>query len=267
MQPIRGALGALSLCALLAIAAAACGGGAAEDRPDSTLRDVTRVVGTPSAGGADAAEVGPQPLLPDLRVLPMREMYIEPGANPGSRVLRFSTGVFNDGEGDLSLQAERDESTGQVVATQFVMFDDGSTGSREVGRFVFDGSHAHWHMQDFMVLDVRAVNDDLAAGDTLLSTGKATFCAVDEVPEREDAPPPTYLSCDDPAQGISRGWSDTYAAALPGQEIDISALPDGVYALHTIVDPDDRLMESNEDNNDAIEFVRIEGMTVTPLAE
>lgn len=252
---------AFALCALGTLVAGACGGGNGDPRQGSAIPTIGV---TPAAGGAEPSTAS-RPLLPDLLVLPMRELYIEPGATPGSRVLRFSTTVLNDGPGDLSLLAEQDEATGEIVAKQFVTFDDGSTGVREVGRFAFEGAHAHWHVQDFMVLDVRAVGDDLTAGDTLLSTGKATFCAVDEVPEHDDAPPPSYLSCDEPAQGISRGWSDTYAAALPGQEIDISALADGVYALHTIVDPDDRLMEADEDNNDAIELVRVEGMTVTPL--
>ncbi|MEJ7592501.1 MAG: lysyl oxidase family protein [Planctomycetaceae bacterium] len=49
--------------------------------------------------------------------------------------------------------------------------------------------------------------------------------------------------------GLSVGWADVYDRGLEGQSIDITNVPDGNYWLETVVDPDNRLMESNENNN------------------
>ncbi|HEY8173639.1 MAG TPA: lysyl oxidase family protein, partial [Dehalococcoidia bacterium] len=67
-------------------------------------------------------------------------------------------------------------------------------------------------------------------------------------------------------QGISAGWSDTYAASIPGQDIDISGLPDGRYAIKTTVDPDRRLIESDDDNNTSTTYVALSGTEIQILA-
>ena len=68
-------------------------------------------------------------------------------------------------------------------------------------------------------------------------------------------------SCDD--QGISVGWADIYGAALSGQSLDVTGLPDGTYRLVTIVDPGGRLREATRTNNTAEVTVTISGNSAT----
>jgi Lysyl oxidase len=51
------------------------------------------------------------------------------------------------------------------------------------------------------------------------------------------------------AMGISIGWKDDYYWRIPGQDIDITDLPNGKYRLFTKVDPRNWWRESDESNN------------------
>lgn len=65
------------------------------------------------------------------------------------------------------------------------------------------------------------------------------------------------------------GWYDRYRASLPGQSLTLpSNLPDGVYCLQMDVDPHGLLRESREDDNTAVQAVRISGtgVAVAPAA-
>jgi hypothetical protein len=102
-----------------------------------------------------------------------------------------------------------------------------------------------------------------------VTTGKATFCALDEAladPASPDNVPPQFLSCAEGRQGISAGWTDTYLAEIEGQELDIEALPNGRYALRTTIDPANRIQEIDDANNTSTVYVRIEGELLEVLA-
>ncbi|MGB7875250.1 MAG: lysyl oxidase family protein, partial [Anaerolineales bacterium] len=75
----------------------------------------------------------------------------------------------------------------------------------------------------------------------------------------------SYTACDQNSQGISVGWIDTYRHHLEGQCIDITFLPDGVYALRSVVDPDKKLWERNYENNDAILYFELAGKSVNVI--
>jgi subtilase family serine protease len=96
------------------------------------------------------------------------------------------------------------------------------------------------------------------------TTDKITFCLTDyAIADEAIAPEPQFLECSWEAQGISEGWVDTYDASLPGQELDITSVLDGNYILRTVLDPDDRLRESNETNNEELVPVSIAGMSIS----
>jgi len=59
-------------------------------------------------------------------------------------------------------------------------------------------------------------------------------------------PPGAPTSADSPFEemGISRGWGDVYTWDLPGQFIDITGVPDGVYDVVSIANPSCLLAES-----------------------
>jgi len=252
----------------LGLAFVACSNGSEGPRAvsDDAAGDANPIATVePLAGGAPPATDPPDPaeLLPDLQPMATRELYIE--GEGDARVLRFSTTVLNDGQGPLELVGEHRPDEGIIVASQRTLLRDGSFIQREVGRFVFHPEHAHWHFQDFTLLELWTLGVDGEPGDLALSTGKSTFCAVDEVPEAPDASEPAYFTCGDGVQGISAGWSDTYGAEIAGQELPLGALPDGEYVLKSVVDPVNRLAEADEDNNALTERVRIAGAGIAVI--
>jgi hypothetical protein len=69
-----------------------------------------------------------------------------------------------------------------------------------------------------------------------------------------------YGGCPDLAtQGISVGWADVYGVDTPGQFIPIDGVPNGTYCLVSTVDPRDRVLESDETDNQTRTQVRIRG--------
>jgi hypothetical protein len=202
-------------------------------------------------------------LLPDLQIAVPEELFIQPGAN-GEREIRFSSHIENRGEGPLSIIGSVDLESGEIATVQVISTRDGGTVEHKTGRFVFDDGHDHWHLLDFMVFELWSIHPDGTLRERIASTGKMTFCLVDSYPIG-GAPPQTpseFLSCGDEIQGISSGWVDVYNSALPGQQLPITGLPDGRYAIRSVVDPDGLIIESDEDNNDSVAFVDIAGMTI-----
>jgi hypothetical protein len=61
-------------------------------------------------------------------------------------------------------------------------------------------------------------------------------------------------------QGLSPGWVDIYEWYLPGQYLDVSGVPNGDYVLETTADPDNKLVESNENNNCGTVLIRLTGV-------
>ena len=87
------------------------------------------------------------------------------------------------------------------------------------------------------------VGDIVAAGD------KVSFCLLDVERYNTSGPgSPHYLNCGQ-IQGISVGWADVYDRGLEGQSIEITNVPNGNYWLEVVVDPDNHIIESNENNN------------------
>ena len=56
--------------------------------------------------------------------------------------------------------------------------------------------------------------------------------------------------------GTSVGWADVYPPTYPEQWIDVTGLR-GCFAYVHIADPNNRIYESNEDNNEAQVIVRL----------
>jgi hypothetical protein len=203
--------------------------------------------------------------LPDLQVLPPEQLQVTVNAQ-GRRELRFSTTILNTGPVDLVVQGNFDSRTGVTSAVQVMEAADGSRVEEPIGVFVYRPEHTHWHLENFTLFELLSLREDGSLGDVLASTGKASFCALDAFPIEglggNDAPPPKYLSCADDLQGISSGWGDIYDASLPGQEIDIHDIPDGRYAIRTVVDPDDQIREQDTANNSVLAFIELRGFSV-----
>ena len=65
--------------------------------------------------------------------------------------------------------------------------------------------------------------------------------------------------------GLSVGWGDIYHRSLPGQYIDITGLPNGLYRLSATADQADFFLESNDANNSTWVDLRIRDRGVTVL--
>lgn len=214
-------------------------------------------------------EAAPAALLPDLVVRQPGDLWIQTG-NDGVREIRFSTSVANVGEGPLEMLGRYEEATEMTLASQRILHVDGSTSEQEIGRFLLHPGHEHWHFEDFFVFELWTVEDG-RLGDLVATTGKLTFCLVDSYPVGEPVPngvaKPSILECNSEVQGLSAGWEETYEADWDGQELDIPEVPDGTYAIRTIVDPDGRIREMNDANNESVVLVQITAFEIMVLGE
>jgi hypothetical protein len=210
-------------------------------------------------------------LLPDLKILPTDELYII-SAN-GSKTLRFSSAFINQGEGPFEISGRKEPEDELVTAIQVITNTDGSVVEKEFGKFVFHPDHNHWHIADYTVFELWSYGENGQKEELLASTNKISFCIWDEKPydlNLERAPKTgRYPWCSDndiEKQGISVGWSDTYSAGTPGQELDITSIPDGDYLVRSEINPDKKILEKDYGNNESIDYIRISGNRVTRVS-
>ena len=113
-----------------------------------------------------------------------------------------------------------------------------------------------------------------AIGTLVAASPKVNFCMtadthVGGVPNTPSSTAYQPIDCTDPngILGLSVGWGDEYDYTDPGENIDITSLPDGVYWLRSIADPYHLLQDSNLTNNATDTQLRIAGNTVTVLQQ
>jgi hypothetical protein len=158
-----------------------------------------------------------------------------------------------------------DRVTGQNVYQK--IYTD--TGSREVlaGTFEWHELHNHFHFEDYALYTLQPID---APGASLTTGSKTTFCIMDTTrvnTKLSGAPKQAvYSTCGKVVQGMSVGWGDTYGYQLPGQEFDITALPNGDYRLKIELDPRGRIIEFEEtaDNSSSVD-IRISNGTVSVI--
>ena len=187
-------------------------------------------------------------LLPDLKPWASEELGFVYDWTIQGNDLRLTTAMANIGTGVLELRGGEAHGDTQDVY-QRVYNSDGSFTDVLAGEFVYHPEHEHIHFDDFADFRLREVLPDGRVGDVVAATEKVSFCLLDV--EQYDASGPAsphYLSCED-VQGISVGWADVYDRGLPGQSIEITNILDGEYWLEVVVDPHNRLIESDETNN------------------
>ncbi len=258
--------GALAVITMLVLSLTASGGD-----PVQSVRSVT---------GAAPADDAPEPttpravesalLLPDLQALPPESLSVESDPGAGTRKIRFSTTSTNLGDGPLEMRGTLDPETGRTRATQRIARGDGDgVVERVAGDFVFHPTHRHWHFESFTDFALWTYLPGGALDRVVATTGKMTFCVMD-TGRADGAPtgdqPRAFTGCGNSTQGISVGWHDTYGSSIPGQELDVSGLPDGRYAIRSTVDPENRLMEIDDTNNATVAYVQLSGSAVERLA-
>lgn len=207
-------------------------------------------------------------LLPDLQVIESsitEGLRVDTTTIPGSALLRFTTEVANGGDGPLEVWADEVLENNTQNVFQRTYLADGTSQDVEAGGFSYFEPHGHSHFDDFSQFNLREINPDGSVGELVASgDDKYSFCLLNirqPFPELTDnaiiADGRGGDSCGD-IQGISVGYSDVYNAELENQWIDITGVPDGDYWLEITIDPKDRLLETDNDNNTAIVQVSVD---------
>jgi hypothetical protein len=222
------------------------------------------------AGRASAAS----DLLPDLAMAKLRDLGTTK-TTAGRRLLRFSAIIVNVGEGPFELRSRRANKS-SAWSTRQVIYDDAG-GSRSVATpsvgLVYAGDgHDHWHVKDleqYRLVPLRSTSRGRIGE-------KVGYCFFDNYQYRlllPDAPEDLVYErrgCGTRdsvslRNGLSVGWGDIYHRSLPGQSIDITDMPDGIYRLWATADQANFFRESNDANNSTWVDLRIDAGGVTVL--
>jgi hypothetical protein len=230
------------------------------------------------------------PVLPNLQVLPPHEAsFLFPVSNGGLgdppqgldnggveschpeehaedqaiRCLRFAFGVRNTGRGAMDMYYEGAGVGADKPLFQVVHFVGGATKLRPAGTAKYHKTHSHYHHDAAIGLRLFKVTDPkrgtLEAAGAMRTKG---FAHRMELLREWDVFYPTM-----PLQGfgLGPGWADIYEWDRPGNYIDFGLNTDGRYLIRMWADPVDGVLESNERDNVAYTYLRIEGDDVQIL--
>lgn len=199
--------------------------------------------------------------LPDL--LPYPTDYVDIGPTESlTQALRFDATFANHGSYALDIVGEPTLDSERRRALQCIRWANKlCIARRDAGELIWHDAHGHWHFEGFALYELRsftaAGEPDYSDEGIVSTSGKVSFCLQDYKSVGSSEPPfYPYRQCSALLQGISPGWADVYVHSLPGQNLNISEVPDGQYALVFTVDPDNRLAETNDANS--VAYRRIE---------
>jgi hypothetical protein len=194
-------------------------------------------------------------LTPNLKPLPASNFSLV-AEGTGESTLRFSTTSWNNGAGRLQLEAGSVETPPGATdlkqkVYQRIFNPDGTSSLFFADWFEWHQGHNHFHFDDYALYELQPVN---APGGSARTGQKTTFCVMDTTKIDGSLPgAPTsavYSTCGNQIQGMSVGWGDTYGSSLAGQEIDFTDNADGIYQLKISIDPNKKIIESNENESD-----------------
>lgn len=219
----------------------------------------------PTGPGIDSLDDLPDGTpVPDLRSLPAFGIEL----NRKGTQLRFSANVWNNGTSDLVVDGFRQPDEDVMDAYQYFLDDDGEVVDyRAVGQMEWDPdpTHRHWHFTDFATY--RLLAEDKT---TEVVSGKEAFCLANTDAVDLTAPGANWtVDYDDlgsvcgglESQAIrevlAAGWGDTYAQFRAGQAFPIADVPDGVYYIQVLANPEQNLFEADTANNESLRRIRL----------
>lgn len=166
---------------------------------------------------------------------------------PGRMLLRASTASINTGRGPLELIG----SSTTPGVYQRIYRSDGSFRDNYAGTFTFHTNHGHLHFDNWLNFRLREVLSGNGVGNVVVQGNKTSFAIIDLEIFDSSLPGFPFDSHYEGGlvQGMSVGWADVYGATLQDQWIDITGVAPSRYWLEADVDPDNRIIESNETNN------------------
>ncbi|MBW3584063.1 MAG: hypothetical protein KY455_13310 [Euryarchaeota archaeon] len=228
--------------------------------------------GTP--GGVTLAGCGPDETGEDLHL----------------RCLRFAGIIGNQGPGDFHTVLEFSEAERALAGLeghweQVITASDGSERKVRIGPADYHEVHGHFHILAFVATQLYTYDEEAQArGEPVGDGRKLGFCVIDGGIIDLFAPLSTpkfhgdgccyiagfcqvdMLFHDRFQMGMSPNWYDIYPWWRSGQYVEVSGLPDGVYELVSIINPDGLILEADTTNNEASSVLRIAGDQVEVLS-
>ncbi len=217
--------------------------------------------------------------LPDMQIkVPTANISIGTNPTTGHRQLQFTHITWDAGTGPFEIDPTYNPATGTATFTQAIYKStspgvwtfDHSVPIAATG--VFDPpSDYRFPLTKFTL---NTVNTDGSLGTVVATSPKTDYCITGDtyVGGVANTPNQTYIpqsNCTDPTKplGWSVGWGDQYDQTDAGQPIDLTAVPDGTYILHALVDPNHVITESNTSNDVTDTLLQISGNTATVLSQ
>lgn len=201
-----------------------------------------------------------------------------------TKCLRFDQTIANTGDGKLELRFALDGALTDPRMIQRIYTDDGGSRDRLADEYELHAVHGHVHYKGFdqSILYPYQWGVGRTGDGTSASEGsKVGFCVIDVVLLADywaatgNGPRAhTFPTCNFPTeadenawmvQGIDVGWADVYGWNLADQYIDITGVPDGVYELEQLANPNHSILESDPANNTASTIICIAGDVVTEV--
>src|ERR1700722_11739345 len=204
---------------------------------------------------------------PDLQVLTSQSQISIGNPTPSTREFRFTHITWNSGAGPLEIRPNYNASIMQSQGLQR-LYSRNSSGGLTAVMDVPIAVPMYWvPPSDYRFpLSSFGLYSDVGGsiGTLVAPSPKVNFCMtadtfVGGVPNTPNSDAYDASNCTDPngILGLSVGWGDEYDYTDPGEDIDITSLPDGVYWLRSIADPYHLLQESDRSNNVTDTQVRI----------
>ncbi len=246
---------------------------------EAQSREALHVLGamSPDAAQKDAAD-RVQRFLPDLKPLTPNDIYTVGSRAGGDLRLKFATTIYNAGRGPLETRGARNPRGGALEVYQYVYEGERAVKGRPVGTFNYNHRHGHLHFDDFARYELWALDARGRRTERVADNAKVGFCLMDiknmatdrthlESGLIEKPGGPVYAGCRRDIQGISVGWGDEYLALLFEQDLELSGVPSGDYALVVTTNPQRRLEELRYDNNAAVAYLTLSGEEVVWSSE
>ena len=229
-------------------------------------------VGAPAAGSTPASPQSCQALAvsrlrcPDLVILRPYDVYLEHAA--GRTLLHTASAIVNFGSGPAELDGRRDGGSTMSARQRIYRAGGGSILLAPRARLRFKhvpGYGDFWKLKHAARFELWSV-DRRGRPSQRLRVGSKIFYCLRDLTYRGGVPNAPghriYPACSQDhgrrsvVLGTSPGWSDDYPTDYDAQFVNVTGLH-GRFLLVLIADPDNVILESRENNNQASRAVRI----------
>jgi hypothetical protein len=206
---------------------------------------------------------------PDLVMRRPYGLYTDRLTKAGHTVLRAGNVIDSVGTGPAELFGTRIGPRFMRGRQRIYTRNGGRIGVATHARLQFKFAHQSrywWKFYNSARFELWRVDGEGKRTRKVRTGPKVAYCLRDLThtrPKLRRSPRvPQYPACSTNSEaqhvtlGTSPGWADIYPPAYPEQWIDVTGLR-GCFAYVHIADPENRIFESNEDNNEAQAIIRL----------